>query len=338
MEESDEVFSFEPNGEEKIDDDLLLPMCTTEMTSSPPTKRCICPTCQRPLPATCICVALPKVKLSLMHTYCIILQHPNESKQHQNCTLPFIEHCVDSKSYLKIIGRRFPTLPSSNVNSAICSPEILPSNEDNKLAYIHCMNSVEHAHQTTTQIWLLSSNDTDGTSITLTQGLQEWEAQKLHCDRTMQAKHPNIILIALDATWKYANEMDRANVKYGCYPTKTMRRVRLTSVDFHHPLFQPQSSSLTSQSQPHTGNVMTRPKYNRFTIRTPPRSKTPSSTNTADDENTECNNLVHLSTAECLAYVLARIEQNDDIYHTVMKPLDLMVEQWQSHYTNSSDI
>jgi DNA modification methylase len=191
------------------------------------------------------------------------------------------------------------------------------------------MNTIVHS-QCTTQIWLLSSNDIDGSAITLTQALQEWEEQKLRCDSMMKENYPNIVVIALDATWKYANEMDRANVQYGGYPNQCLRRVRLTSVDFHHPLFQQQSLP----SQP-TGDVIARPKYNRFTIRTPPRSKTTAANNT-DTADTSCKNLVHLSTAECLAYVLTRIEQNDNIYHSVMKPLDLMVRQWQSHYKNSS--
>ena len=51
----------------------------------------------------------------------------------------------------------------------------------------------------------------------------------------------------------------------------------------------------------------------------------------------------HLSTAECLAWVAAVVEGSssdskinendataDDIYETIMKPLDLMVEKWRS--------
>jgi hypothetical protein len=194
--------------------------------------------------------------------------------------------------------------------------------EYNKFLYLQCINAIR-CGQRTAQIWLLSSNDIDGTSITLTEALKEYEEQKRHSgDSTTDQNYPNIVLIALDATWKYANEMDRANIQHGGYPNQCMRRVRLTAVDFQHPLFQSPIQSLTQPS-----------KYNRFTIRTPPRPKTSST----DDCQDRTKTIVHLSTAECLAYVLARIEQNETIYHTVMKPLDLMVRQWQSHYINSDD-
>jgi DTW domain-containing protein YfiP len=38
----------------------------------------------------------------------------------------------------------------------------------------------------------------------------------------------------------------------------------------------------------------------------------------------------HLSTAECLAWVIAKVEEKQEIYDTIMKPLDLMVNQWHS--------
>lgn len=50
-------------------------------------------------------------------------------------------------------------------------------------------------------------------------------------------------------------------------------------------------------------------KQKRFGIRTPPSPG-------------------QLSTAECLALVVSRVENDPEIYETIMKPLDLMVEQW----------
>lgn len=50
-------------------------------------------------------------------------------------------------------------------------------------------------------------------------------------------------------------------------------------------------------------------KPNRFVIRSPPSPE-------------------HLSSAECLALVVSRVEDNPEIYETIMKPLDLMVSQW----------
>jgi DTW domain-containing protein YfiP len=51
---------------------------------------------------------------------------------------------------------------------------------------------------------------------------------------------------------------------------------------------------------------------NRFDIRTPPSPN-------------------HLSTAECIAWVISVIEKNPLLYDTLMKPLDLMVEKWHSY-------
>lgn len=50
----------------------------------------------------------------------------------------------------------------------------------------------------------------------------------------------------------------------------------------------------------------------RFDIRTPPSEG-------------------HFSTAECIAQTLSQVEDNATIYETIMKPLDLMVQQWHSH-------
>ena len=56
----------------------------------------------------------------------------------------------------------------------------------------------------------------------------------------------------------------------------------------------------------------------RFDIRTPPSAK-------------------HLSTAECLAWTVSRVEGTPSIYDTVMKPLDLMVQQWHSFSDTKKD-
>uniref|UniRef100_A0A7S2XK60 tRNA-uridine aminocarboxypropyltransferase n=1 Tax=Attheya septentrionalis TaxID=420275 RepID=A0A7S2XK60_9STRA len=52
----------------------------------------------------------------------------------------------------------------------------------------------------------------------------------------------------------------------------------------------------------------------RFDIRTPPSDQ-------------------HLSTAECISWVVSKVEGNEDIYQTLMKPLDFMVERWHSFKT-----
>ena len=56
----------------------------------------------------------------------------------------------------------------------------------------------------------------------------------------------------------------------------------------------------------------------RFDIRTPP-------------------SLDQLSTAECIAHSLRLVEGRDDVFDTLMKPLDLMVQQWHSFFDEESN-
>lgn len=137
-------------------------------------------------------------------------------------------------------------------------------------------------------------------------------------DKKMQEK---IVVMFLDATWKYAQEMERANTK-GEYWPRNIIRVKLS------PPMQGQGSNKgkegelegdkaeTSKSKP--GDKSTSSKHfpmefkaERFNIRTPPSSG-------------------HLSTAECLAWVCAVIEDDPSIYELLMRPLDFMVEKWKS--------
>jgi hypothetical protein len=118
---------------------------------------------------------------------------------------------------------------------------------------------------------------------------------------------------------QFAREMDRANVQHDCYP-RHLVRVQLEPED----LASVQSDDI---------QVAFRPR--RFDIRTPPTDE-------------------HLSTAESMAIAMACIEstyhhfapvasdyigtddttavpvkmETTDIYSTIMKPLDLMVQQW----------
>ena len=83
--------------------------------------------------------------------------------------------------------------------------------------------------------------------------------------------------------------MDKANAQNHLYPPN-LQRVQLTERDDLQTILQ---------SHPR-----------RFDIRTPP---------------SPC----HLSTAECLAWVVARVEDDPTLYDTFMKPLDCMVQKWR---------
>jgi len=101
-----------------------------------------------------------------------------------------------------------------------------------------------------------------------------------------------ITVVLLDGTWKYAREMHKTNVATNQYPNHLIQ-VALTPKDFE--IFANSSNF----------------KPARFDIRTPPSPD-------------------HLSTAECIAWIVSTIEGNASHYDTIMKPLDLMVEQWHS--------
>ena len=55
-------------------------------------KRSVCTQCHRPLPATCICQALPQSPISLKKCRVIVLQHPHEQRR-KNRSLPVVELC-----------------------------------------------------------------------------------------------------------------------------------------------------------------------------------------------------------------------------------------------------
>jgi DTW domain-containing protein YfiP len=138
--------------------------------------------------------------------------------------------------------------------------------------------------------------------------------EKLTENSNNPSPSPFVFVVFLDATWKYAKEMDRANQQYNQYPIQT-QRVQLDKSTFEN-----------------SSNFIAR-RFEMF--------RTPISD-------------YHLSTAECIARVLTSIESsisssqqhgrttydnNNDsnsnelvetIFDQVMKPLDLMVQQSKS--------
>lgn len=110
-------------------------------------------------------------------------------------------------------------------------------------------------------------------------------------------KIAKITLVFLDATWKYAKEMENACTIHKVWPSNLIR-VKLSPANTNKILhdFQPR----------------------RFDIRAPPSPN-------------------HLSTAECIARVLTLVENNVSIFDVLMKPLDLMVQQWHSFSKSKVD-
>lgn len=111
-----------------------------------------------------------------------------------------------------------------------------------------------------------------------------------------------INLIFIDASWKHAIEMNNKTEAAGMWP-KNMIRVQLTP-----------SSQDTTQDSSSDNSFIQR----RFQIRAPPSPD-------------------HLSTAECLAWIASRVENNPEIYEGIMKVLDYMVELWRGFANAQGD-
>lgn len=219
-------------------------------------KRSICTRCDRPAPSACICEALPDERIHLQKCRCLVLQHPHEGRR-KNRSLPLVEYCLDADSLAVTMGRRFGNFTDESVLKMLKEP-------------------LSEEHSTPPNpVWLFYPG---ADAISLSQALKQHKS----------SGHDNarITLLFLDATWKYAKEMDLANTQNNQYPDH-MLKVQLSEADL--------------------ANVTPR----RFDIRTP-----------LSDE--------HLSTAECLAWTIAQVEENQEMYDIIMKPLDLMVRQWHS--------
>lgn len=166
-------------------------------------------------------------------------------------------------------------------------------------------------------------------AMTLEEGMTEIERRRVErgekaeqlnaCnDDTDQKAQQKLVVIFLDATWKYAQEMERANTNGEFWP-KDIIRVKLS------PPSQEEEVKKDGERGGEKGNAISKSghddttsanfpidfKPQRFNIRTPPSSG-------------------HLSTAECLAWVCAAIENEPSIYEILMRPLDFMVEKWKS--------
>lgn len=253
-----------------------------------------CTKCQRPQ-RVCICAALPLVPLSLGHCHCLILQHPHELRR-KNRSLPFVELCLAKESYTRVTCRRFFSTfqhissgSSSGANNGVIKDGASSStHEEDVVRAMHMFND------STNPVWLVYPHPE---AISLDEALEELRRDCNTSTSQQQQGDVVVTLVFLDATWKFAKEMDQANKDH--YPRH----------NHHHNFKRVQLSAATDLKELlfHSG----RSKAKRFDIRTPP---------SAD----------HLSTAECLAWIVSKIEQEPEIYETLMKPLDLAVEQWHS--------
>eukprot|EP00980_Cylindrotheca_fusiformis_P029236 scaffold22766_cov131-Cylindrotheca_fusiformis.AAC.2 len=223
--------------------------------------RKICSRCQRPAQRACICAALPPEPILLENCNIVVLQHPHELKL-KNRSVPLLELCLHEKSLDLCVGRKLreDILPSKI--RSLLEPPNLP-------------------------ILLFPDTKTEPGTVSLS------DAKSIVKKEFTPGR--KIVLIGIDATWKYAQEMHRANLEERLYPPHLIR-VSLQADDF-----------------PEDWTV------GRFNIRTTPQAGGASKS--------------FMSTAECIAWAVSELggEQNyPELYSILMKPLDLMVQKWNS--------
>ena len=266
-------------------------------------KRPICERCLRPTPRACICHGLPDQPIQLQKSRILVLQHPHEIR-HKNRSLPLMELCLEKTAIHTVVARRLGVegvIDDETRRRLYESPALLlyPSQEPSDQQQV----------------------------VSLEEGLEMIKKRRQQDNNsTDNQKSPKITIFVLDATWKYAKEIHKANLKEEQYPSH-MIKVSL------HPI--PSNSENTKAKKTSTEDKTTAEvtmettttttttatpvgfKPRRFDIRTPPSD--------------EC-----LSTAECIAWAVAATEDNPELYASLMKPLDVMVEKWKS-FSDSRD-
>mmetsp|Transcript_25946 Transcript_25946/g.38331 ORF Transcript_25946/g.38331 Transcript_25946/m.38331 type:complete len:292 (-) Transcript_25946:147-1022(-) len=148
-------------------------------------KRSYCDRCKRPKPGACICESLPERSISLSKCRVLVLQHPHERKR-KNRTVPLLQLSLSPESIEVAIGRRLGDKTSLNLMQFV---------HDKKLPLLLLYPSSE--------------------AIPLEEALEK--IREDHDTTTI------VNILVLDGTWKFAREMDRANVKHSQYPENIIR-------------------------------------------------------------------------------------------------------------------
>mmetsp|Transcript_11610 Transcript_11610/g.24768 ORF Transcript_11610/g.24768 Transcript_11610/m.24768 type:complete len:398 (-) Transcript_11610:210-1403(-) len=310
-------------------------------TEPPKQKRKICERCNFP-ERTCICPSLPPTPLAPLFQKCrvVVLRHPHELRR-KNSSLPLVELCLFGKPQEQTKARE-----TENHN---CKENDKPAQEGNDFVMKtvvsrrfgeHCDNSIMKLLHDPNEVILLIFPHKE--AMDLEEGIRLAEER---CGTSYRKENPNdserndsvdkmgadnpkddcdnskrkkMTLVFIDSTWKYAREMDTATEDAGEWP-KNLIRVQLTpSSNKGNDGDNNNNVDTSSQSKGDTGDSDPVFVERRFQIRAPPSPD-------------------HLSTAECLAWIASRVERNPEIYQSVMKTLDYMVELWKGFATAKDD-
>ena len=326
-------------------------------------KRVMCMKCQRPQ-CTCICSTLPSgAPISLDRCRVIVLQHPHEMKK-KNRSLPIIELCLkhrrkksqenEESSYEGenwaidvTIGRRLGDQVDPPIRSLL-------QETHNVLLLYPFRSDVKTLSEGVEELRKRRLGRRNGNSKNATPECEVTTPTTTNAAKSQQKSDTDdkITLVFIDATWKYAKEMVQANDTMNLWPPDLVR-VKLSPrcLNYNAPnhgknkrsssnscinrnQHRKKSAYIASEAMKSTLTFTTSStlaekaeddesalksnrdpilpegyKPRRFDIRTPP------------SEN-------HLSTAECIAWVVSYIENNPTLYTDIMKPLDSMVSQW----------
>jgi DTW domain-containing protein YfiP len=258
-------------------------------------KRAICERCLRPTPMACICHGLPDQPIQLQKSRILVLQHPHEIR-HKNRSLPLMELCLEKSAIHTVVARRLGV-------------EGIIDDETRERLYESPALLLYPSQEPSDQQQVVSLEE----GLEMIQKRREQENQSTDSQQSQK-----ITIFILDATWKYAKEIHKANLKEEQYPPH-MIKVSLRPIPSKSEKSNENETTAEEKTTAETTTTTTPVgfKPRRFDIRTPPSE--------------EC-----LSTAECIAWAVAATEDNPELYASLMKPLDVMVEKWKS-FSNGRD-
>jgi DTW domain-containing protein YfiP len=375
-------------------------------------KRAICPTCNRPTPRACICAALPTKRIHLEHCTVLVLQHPHEARV-KNRSLPLMELCLDPRCIQVITGRRLGDQNvTPEIKSLLCRPHVMllyPAKDEETsrkvVDFSQALDCIREQRQEQKQKQQQKHYEQQRNNQYKSEGSNSINKGSSSSSLSSSSKNEDkITVIFLDATWTFASQMHRANLKENQYPehmiyvslTPTLQQPKKevpsllssptlkpynNNTSRHNNVVSTTCSGRDADSRTNKGTTTT-------TIITTSRTGDSSSDSAAaaavavavtagkhgphaqqpsfvprrfahvrTPPNDDC-----LSTAECIAWVISAIEEtfsekaqlaqqqqqyvipitntiltattSESIYDTLMKPLDLMNEQWKSFTEN----
>ena len=274
-------------------------------------KRPMCPRCYRPTPAACICDSLPQEPIVLRKTRVLILQHPQELKR-KNRTVPLLQLALRSPNNSNSGASPCIQVAVARKLGAHVAFQQIIDDESQSLLLLYPGPDAISLEEAIQKLSLKQQQRQRHRpqSVDLLNEEAELTAHATPSEASPMSKADHVInLLVLDGTWKYTKEMDRANT----YPNHIIR------VQWGHKDIVALKPLQDNQGHSTIGGTTTTGRF--ASIRTPPSPN-------------------HLSTAECIALAVSRLEDGSDsayLFEQLMKPLDCMVKKWNSYRNNKGN-